>query len=1172
MRIIRLTELRATPSGTVASPRDCILVGMLLLAPDGSWIFTDDGDMRTPMILAGSFSPAILSLSSTIGHGDERTDTVVLVRNFGVSAFPDNQLKIHATAEDMITIPEIHELHPAHLSSFHIDDDAVSMLFSQCQFEAKNLLYRRTISILQSSNLPVNLSDISSLRSASHISLFGEIKMKSAILIIRGSYFFFVEIVCDHFITLSETNLPERTISTIIMFEQRKSVTRSPHEQLWYLFGSLSVGHSYLFTNLTPKQIRFQQHLPNPLDNKSNIKKLLIYNPNSRIHLLDPEGVKYHIKQQIKEISENFLHHPPLQSATFERLVSYVGTITKIVNIDAGRYELDSKYDLYLTYHQSSYTTFEWFLIPGAEVRLHNVHLVLHEKVSIADFGDAKRAVFVACPVTTIEVSKLSLPMDARLPGVEHHTASVCIHDPRRRANLKTKWSGLNLRDLLLLDDIFSTVMQFTLSHCGESDNNSEHDANTFFSLSKEILKRTKGFCEWPAEAGEPKLSSVLRHEHECNVSQLRYTQPFLVSSEMILHSTDGAVENFVSEILKQKLHGSRQQSNDAILCRNFSMEEMGVEDCFLLGYLQFEMGQLFFRDSSGTRPALVVIPKCDESDDFVVELSDLGSCVAILKFEAVVEFLGFSCEKDSALTPIAKRYLSFFGRDCLFVSRFGPVIQKQNPCAQVAVGNFRSLLIKVESKSMRSLDIVEDGTMTVKGRLTGVAWICDPDGKPGEAIENVAVILSGETLKIWACLEVGESYHLSNVKCRIFNDDEESSDKVTCIGLVVSKSLITSSVSQSMHYRISAMELFKQLNIGVGRYGRTLALKVTDSNSRVAGDQSNVLTVYLDCNNLGFELGIVPGALVEFRRLALKFSARPGVRGGAKTAYGVALCDTGVQVFGSSCSGSTDSQSHIELPMIHTLPRLFLIDVFSISSHQQLEEFSVICIVTHIEEIRLWCVCGTCGVKFGIAGFVGCACRKSSATKGGIIVHATGKIHIDDGTYEATVFLDSFNSVCGLLGLTPNTAKLVEEAVIEAIGHDVSYNNPPPWFGDNNQEDPFFNQVVYDDKDNIARLKLSTMIQNVDKNSGFALGCRLHGQLSDEDTGGEFADESEAGGSISPLYSNLGVQDLSKRKLKLAEGFLVDVITPPRITLGCFNVERLNALSECMYIIENSK
>ncbi|ORY50051.1 hypothetical protein BCR33DRAFT_713628 [Rhizoclosmatium globosum] len=917
-----------------------------------------------------------------------------------------------------------------------------------------------------------------------------------------------------------------------LLFEQKTSTALPFSNRITKIFEDLLVNRVYIFQDLEPKQIKFTSKLPDPSDPKSNIMRLLAFIPNeSKLYPLDESAAS-----QFMQLIKN-------------KIISYTGTITKILELEIGKYQLDNKHDLYLSYHPLPLQT-EQLLIPGTKITLHNVHTILYTPINLPH-SLPNRAVFVACFNTTVEITHLPpIPTESQRPTTSIETqpsysielAPITPSLHRSRAAIKQKWQGLNISDLLLLDDIYSTLLSY--------DPSTSHDfASSCFQLSKRFYRGVK--------AGDPRLSAVLAHDTECTVAELRYLQPFLVSLDMILGQEDnndsepGIVQEYIINLSNEDV--SEKPGGREYAFRVFSQEELGMDGCFLMGKIEWEDGGLKFTDSSGSSPVLIVLLDSPNETEWKISAEILGTCVIILDFEVVVEVLGvcYTGEQGSA-QPLLKVYLRCFKKDLLFRQWFleSMDVNCGEAVTQIAEGRMNAIRLKLYSSRLKKrlaclelLVVLLPKTGQFKStkllRTAHAYWpVLQRGGRQIHIFEdqdggrNASLYcqLTSEseitTVNIQSApaVEQNGTFDFGHQNPILYLDFSPLPDPQTVQSLlrtIVSKSF-TAKATWDMHERLPAHTLFQVHNIGLGRYDRVLVLKLTDP--RHANGFHNPAD-----STLQYTL--------------------------TRTLYGESVCDTWIEILAPSGPQNTvDSTVKMSIAQhfadtMHTLPRIHLLNVYSIPPTLKTSPFTILFTVNHIEQVLLWCECSGCGVKL-TSSEIKCTCRRSDSPS--LKVQASAKLFIDDGSCEAMLLLESFESVVGLF---PATQRKLEDAV---LGCRVLREES--WV----KADTVIESYDNDDVGGIETAKriLFDAIASVSLATDYIACCRQvssHGRLDDDE---EYDLENI---NLTDLYSRIGMKDLTRRQLKVAEGAMITVWSPPRIVLHGYYVEKANPLVEGM-------
>ncbi|KAJ3111121.1 hypothetical protein HK100_002802 [Physocladia obscura] len=1270
-----------------------VLIGRLSVCPDGSLAFSDGTLIYSNKQHLGSSASVAVSLLHNGGgfvSVSSYADADVLLRGVWPSMLPksENKLTIAVSTSDILFLAADSPLHS--LALFYVDARTLDQLFQHQQ----RVFYQSSVATLHKYPAPVHLAsvvnfrnsnpyalDIFALRKSKRVNLFGIVQSKSALMDIHNSRFFLINFLCGdstRFSGLAHQGI--RLVSTFIMFEQRlesipgsrfedkKAISPPPHRQIKFLFNQICVNGAFMFSNMPTKQIKFSSRLPNPLDPKSNIVKLLAFDTiDSELHFLDPKALEFFVDQQRRSIPSTFLLKSQIQSQPFitdqasskSIIMSYTGRITEIVNVDVGKYQLDGKHDLFLAHHPSLDPAIELLLFPGTVLTLHNVHLILYETVDVP--GLFKEVIDRGpLPSRNSDEDIKTEYAEASTEKVEENRCQntfSLLHDPAKRAKIKAKWTSLNMMDLILLDDIFATICAFQSQRSRRDDNGGGNGCSgaevsnaAVFNMAKEILKRATGFCEWPADASTPRLGLVLRHDTECTVATLRYVQPFLVSVDMAVFA-DGSIvvefiERYTNSIASTNAYQRTAIGREDAVCRIFSMDELGVTDCFLLGTIDVGCngGALNFVDSSGSAPIMICFVQSESSTSgkndrsMPLNVRDLHCCVVVLRFDVVVEVLGVSQTNswDGKTVPVVKTYLRCSTNDCLFESRFDTSFSavydtwKAEVPSQINQDN-RTIVMRVESKSAGTLDLKSNGELGIKSKLLGTVWtilqeensdgtlrcseqsfqnaICEIFGEIHSNFVNVGdwylmtqsskvtpiqaqapaanastALVNGRVLKLVGgqililSIEppllspaIMQIYTISSILASVESikiaPGSFHSTLVNISGRIVSKSFTIAANTYHLHDRIPALDLFTMMNIGTGRYDQVMVLKITDvdknSSSYIESGEMRTMQVYIDSRSTVFQLGVIPGSVVELNRIALKMANSNG-NNGKRSFYGQGISETSIRVLDHRDDGNGvkntvgtaarwDSRFHSDT--IHTLPRINLVHLYSTPPEHCASRFAFSGIIVHVEEVCLWCECGKCGIKLvSVDAAVLCRCGSSNYRSGlTTAIQGKAKIHVDDGTSEACVLFESAEAIFGLLGFGDGgiERRRLEEAVLSVAGADVVYFQNPPWF-------------LLDDVSKDAAVAGEQRREN---GQIYTYG---DGLLENGSNGTEILDFDMERLKEMDMYSQLEIEDLGTRKLKLAEAAPVEILAPPRIVLHGFHIERLNVLMEASRLLRN--
>ncbi|KAJ3245027.1 hypothetical protein HDU77_009648, partial [Chytriomyces hyalinus] len=664
--------------------------------------------------------------------------------------------------------------------------------------------------------------DHASLRRIKRASLLAALVSKTCIFSLKSMRFFVATFQCLTF--------PTSNITVQVLFEQSlqpRTESFIPCNHITTLHNQLQILQPYLLTNLDAKQIKFLAKPPNPNNPKSNQTRLLTFHPlDSRIYPLDAvltdSFCKTHslvgnqkIEWNRERLESDLLKSP---SASPVLIASYTGKITNVLDPLVGKFQLDDKHDFYVTCAPLPPEIESLLHIPGVMISIFNVHVIVLESCDLTlDAGN--RAVMVACLGTTVDI--------VDVPGHVFSSNSRNIPSLKDRAELRKRWGSFNLMDMVLLDDLYQTILRVqdsTLTSPGESTQDPTERvgiATGAFELSKALLRK---FPEFKEKADAEALSSTgnskngdaltgcgematlnlaLMHDSVCQAVVLRYTRMYRISLEMVLQSTgaenDADLEDdlfeaksVVTAFIDSVVDGRHQNASGGYACGVFGLEDLGLTNCFLVGLLESRAGCLWFRDSAMVSstdgiPLHIVSDEHgsqNESDD-ALELADLRNCVAILKFELVVEVIGWHTNSDARRwggeggdlqEPLVRKYIKCQSSDILFkkLPRATAVLAANETKIDGRNG-LRDVVLRVDHINIPALSFKIDG-YEISGRMYGCGWSLSSRDTLTEVelFHEVAVCnLTAESLFIYPFLKAGGVYLLSRVKMVSFGGDE---------------------------------------------------------------------------------------------------------------------------------------------------------------------------------------------------------------------------------------------------------------------------------------------------------------------------------------------------------------------------------------------------------------
>ena len=246
----------------------------------------------------------------------------------------------------------------------------------------------------------------------------------------------------------------------------------------------LLVDESYNFRNMKPAKLKF---------NSSDLPVVgLLFTcgiSSYSLDILPPKsgvGASAILSQITLPAAEKMLSQS--QGAESKSVISYIGQITRVVDLDAGIYEIDEVYLLCTTFYPIN-TSMAFY--PGAVVTMKNVHLVLH--------GESDKIFFLACVASTLLIQQFSTTKSL-IP--------VVTNSAKRRS--LDKFQGMNFVDILNYQALEATLGP-TLLEFGLDKLTSLRNILAFF-----------GYIEfkWAQYHG------LLNHDFSCCLTESKYSVP----------------------------------------------------------------------------------------------------------------------------------------------------------------------------------------------------------------------------------------------------------------------------------------------------------------------------------------------------------------------------------------------------------------------------------------------------------------------------------------------------------------------------------------------------------------------------------------------------------------------------------------------------------------------
>ncbi|KAJ3413626.1 CST complex subunit ctc1 [Chytridiales sp. JEL 0842] len=940
-----------------------------------------------------------------------------------------------------------------------------------------------TLVICQAGRTSGNISaTIQQIRKRKVVNVHGRVLSKSGYLHVHAQKqaYFVVEIECY--------DRPPN-LSAFVLFEYHDT---SKHD-IWRYYNSLLVGRTYLFVNLHTKQAKFGK-------NGDTVRKLLTFSSaDSRLHLLSETALESILASftpsqncQPPESEPDDLQMNHGQTTNQHQIkcglsvtISYVGKITKVIDVDGGLYELDGDHELYTTYYPMP--TFGRGLREGAKIRLHNVHLLVREDLEKKGLYQKtkKRAVFVACLHSSLEIVSFS------------STNGTCILvDTNKRIQILKKWTGLNIADVITLNDLkvrIESVMGGSVS----ANPNVEYDSRWCLDAAKKILRRL-GFNEYTESIS--RLSTALNHKEECQIALLRYPKPLIFTIEEIY------IRLLRFFVINDQPMAGRQ---GGYWFRIFRQEDLELTDGIVLGFLGAdEAGNLKLSDSSASIPVAV------QDVDGSAALERIHCEWALLKYQIVVEFWGGS--RDFAENKLKRIYIRTTFKDFCSISKIPPsVTEAEYNLIEIDECRTIAFVLHHQGPVTARFGADNDDIKTI-GYLQGIVWILKEYVNSLASIESYK-LLSGPHFSIgefhdvsrWPTFRTGQMYLMHNVylteydnggqlhvsflatrattfqKAAVLHGDifeaEESQsrpiydglrvihvsshqpfsvavpegDKVLSVsqlielveeapdvveslisveGVIASKETRSVSDPWPFHQRLDAINLLTRWNIGVGDFTQLLIIRLRDST-----DMSQTLDVYMDIRQYSFPLAMLPGARVRLEHLAVTVSKRGSI-------YLTSGPETNVRILHNvdefeQKDAALDISEQI---LAGNYSCWKLIDFFKIREGRATLHIAT-CTIMHIYEVHFWRECTTCFVR--LLGDGTCPSCPATSQQGRSVgrTNAKAKFTIEDGTLEATMNLEGFLPVTKLLNIKDHQVKRLDE-LVQLTSTEITYRKEQPW------------------------------------------------------------------------------------------------------------------------------
>ncbi|XP_043088508.1 CST complex subunit CTC1 [Puntigrus tetrazona] len=721
------------------------------------------------------------------------------------------------------------------------------------------------------------------------------------------------------------------------------------------------------------------------------------------------------------------------------KLISFKGTVTKILNAEAGLYEIDGQVGLCLAYQPAQ----KWGggLRPGAEIQLHNVHFIYRSSPF------APSVVLCACLRSSLQITSFS-----RLRSKVEVSGS---HGPLQRLLLEKNLGPSQYLWLCYCQDAVAERLcpRWVRAErvCVVAERlldvvcDPEHKTQKKRDIYREMIQKPHQcpvtmFCVWwPSTAlwSLKQLSDWMRHEVWSSLSLASLLPPSAA------HMT--ALE--LNSALSWSVH-------------TVQLTDVAPEPLLLLGVLELDptRATLQLRDQTHTLDCLCV------SEDRTAHISTAwqGCLVCVQRCTLVMERFMKSqfpswkhLDQPSYIThKDCRLYLQLCVDDLIIISpsaamsrclmedrQAGRASAKRPPTPVACVSVLlrlewkQAVLLRPEPgfvcgavclgdaqrwshdpKNTRPLERERLGdAQQIELHFTGscVRWF--PVLHPGcvyrliaRNTEDVSLLKAKGVLARGGVTQLSSPALLLQPQWRIHTITEELPDTQSGVPefLSVSEVLLSSSAPEIVSFRgVITQRITLQEDSGSRpRIQSQTAAEEQDVRLRLtvrdAERPGHVIDVYVDLSWGPYTLGLIPGAALSVRHVQRKLSK---------------VCNVYCRSLPVSCVCVTDltsvcSRSGVAPP----LPPMMLLGEWAASRTQRCVLAQVKGHVVCVLSLRLQWTCSLCGSIFGQAscGRTHPPCDSTSA-----VFQAEAKVVLEDGSADAHVWFSS-DSVCDLLKL----------------------------------------------------------------------------------------------------------------------------------------------------------
>ncbi|KAJ3330127.1 CST complex subunit ctc1 [Blyttiomyces sp. JEL0837] len=702
--------------------------------------------------------------------------------------------------------------------------------------------------------------------------------------------------------------------------------------------------------------------------------------------------------------SDDISHHRQHKNSV---IISYLGTITKLLDVNSGLYELDGQHELYLLFYPLSNRGLGMRV--GTVISLHNIHVVKRKSIVVADnSADRKkpRLVFVACLYTSLDVISFS-------EGGE--VAQVL--NPIAKAKIRAKVADFNLSDLIYVRELIATIGQVG-KRLGIAS--TENQSACYHAAARKIVDKF-GFVPYGSKVA--RFSNVFNHAHECDIAEPRFAQPAIYS----VLSAQKLVKRFSDSQNHLNSIGS-----SVISCQ---INELGIYPMILLGRVDADAaGQFCFRDDSGVWSLTF-----DEGGVDSGFSQNLPFLCAICHFEAVVEYATSNAGSSS------RSYLRCQLTDLVKITNLEKQLKlsPNEPSPQEW-----ALVLKLEHVSQPFIRLKSDRSSMHSAYVEGQAWliryqdVINAQGSiqiAGECFEAcgefldmsaipklnrnaVVCLLNAEFQKV---LESGKPHLVFSfgAHSQIFDHDSTTfqykqeivgfSDR--CEVLDVVDVLDEPSFRRNLHaylFNVRGKILSIRLRLNDAAPSKPMERVFTPSDALglqdflshhsyciriqdVFGISSSPLDIYIDLRVMSLPLGLTPGTLVQFTRVLFRCTSG--------WIYGQVVAQSSVKFLPKSLLSET---KHIDIIDSNQIVQSKLCAM----SRGQIPGGWISCKLHQILSFRIWLECQHCMNTLGM----GARCQPDCGEEE-VLMRGIAKVSISDSTLEAIAVFERVEAVIEL-------------------------------------------------------------------------------------------------------------------------------------------------------------